>query len=99
MSPTRIPGTPVRCPRDGSSLPDDHANAIDCFDPPSRVYRLWLPKPLDRPFWYPSTAGIVPARRPEGRRSSKKLRFQVTASRLGAVRVHRCVTVFVDQTI
>jgi hypothetical protein len=78
VSPARVPGTPDWCPRDGSSLPHDHAAAIDGVDPPSSVCHLWLPKPLDRPFCSPS----VPAPRTKGRRASKKLRFQVIANTL-----------------
>jgi hypothetical protein len=46
----RLPGTTGRCPRDGSSSPNDHADAIDGVVTPSRACHLWLPKPLDRSF-------------------------------------------------
>ena len=82
MSPTRIPGTPSRRQRDGSSLPDGHATAIYAVDPPSRLRHLWLRKPLDRPFWSPSAPGTPAARKTEGRRASKKLRSQVIANNI-----------------
>ena len=85
LSPTRILGTTGRGPRDGSSLPNDHAAAIDGVVTPSRVCDLWLSKPLDRPFWSPSAPGTLPAQTEEGRHESKNLRFQVIANILGEV--------------
>jgi len=80
VSPTRLPGTTGRCPRDGSSSPNDHADAISGVVTPSRVCRLWLPKPVDRPFWPSSAPGTLPTQTAERRRASKKLRFQVIAN-------------------
>ena len=83
MSPTRLSGTTGRCPRDGSSSPNDHADAIDGVVTPSSVCHLWLPKSLDRSFWSPSAPGTLPTQTAEGRRASRKLRFQVIANNLG----------------